>query len=682
MTGAPSGMRLEAPAPGSALFDAAKALGDSETRSLGLLPHAAWDDYGRAGHILVAVQDEELLGYAAYRIPRNEVRLAHLVVKPEARGSGVARALIAEISSRHGARRGIGLRCRRDWDANRAWPALGFVSIGEREGRGSQRLPLTEWWLDFGHPDLLSWAPGDSIVTAAIDANVFIDLHTPTSSAEAIRTRQVIESLADRVDLVVTPELFNELNRQSDATERTRLIGVAQTYPVVRAPAADVDAATWLLTSSLAFVPRTDQDRSDVRHIAWAKTAGVPVLITRDQPARRRWSDVAFEQAGVTICTPGALVAVVHEREEAGAYAPVALRATEFESRDISSHPDRALDLLAHAKGERRNDFERRLDVVAAARPNSRLTHVQGPDGESAAVIGAVAHDSSLEVTIARVRTGPLASTLAAQLTQYLRSTAEELQCSSIVLHDDNASNELVKAALADGFARSGEHTLVALTLAAQVRVHDLPAALNKAMTGLSPRNAEAVKRLADQVLQESPAALEHVFRPLRVLDSGIPTWIVPIKSPWATELFGYPEMLFPRSTALGLSTEHVYYKAVRAGEEAPGRILWYASAPTHQLFACSLLVDVRDGSATDLYRKYQRLGVYTYPQVRAIEEKAGQVRALNVTGTELLPKAVTLDRLRTLADQMGEKLNLVGSRRITSGLFAALIQEAHSHGR
>ena len=250
MTAAPSGMRLEAPAPGSTLFDAAKALGDSETRSLGLLPHAAWDDYGRAGHILVAVQDEELLGYAAYRIPRNEVRLAHLVVKPEARGSGVARALIAEISSRHGARRGIGLRCRRDWEANRAWPALGFVSIGEREGRGSQRLPLTEWWLDFGHPDLLSWAPGDSIVTAAIDANVFIDLHTTTSSAEAIRTRQVIESLADRVDLVVTPELFNELNRQSDSTERTRLIGVAQTYPVVRAPAADVDAATWLLTSS------------------------------------------------------------------------------------------------------------------------------------------------------------------------------------------------------------------------------------------------------------------------------------------------------------------------------------------------------------------------------------------------------------------------------------------------
>ncbi|MFZ1578114.1 MAG: hypothetical protein WAT47_07155, partial [Nostocoides sp.] len=44
--------------------------------------------------------------------------------------------------------------------------------------------------------------------------------------------------------------------------------------------------------------------------------------------------------------------------------------------------------------------------------------------------------------------------------------------------------------------------------------------------------------------------------------------------------------------------------------------------------------------------------------------------------------KQPKLDRLRSIADQMGEKLNLVGSRRITSGLFAALIKEAHRHGR
>lgn len=677
-----SGIRLETPPPGSAMFDAAKALGDSEARSLGLLPHAAWDDYGKAGHILVAVKGDELLGYAAYRVPRNEVRLAHLVVKPEARGSGVARTLIDEISSRHVARRGIGLRCRRDWDANRAWSSLGFVSVGEREGRGSQRLPLTEWWLDFGHPDLLSWAPGDSIVTAAIDANVFIDLHASATSTDAIRTREVIESLADRVDLVVTPELFNELNRQLDPGERSRLIAVAQTYPAVRAPVGDVDAAMQRLIASLAFAPRTDQDRSDVRQIAWAAAAGVPLLITRDQPARRRWGDVAFEEAGVTMCTPGTLVAVVHEREEAGAYAPVALRATEFESQEISSHPDRALDLLAHAKGERRKDFERHLDAVAAARPNSRLTHIRSPEGESAAIIGAVARHSTFEVTIARVRSGPFASTLAAQLTQYLRSTAAELNCSTIVMLDGNASSELVKAALADGFVISGDHTLVALTLAAEVMMSELPAALSDAMDGLSPAHAEALKRLATQTLDQSPAALEHLCRPLRLLDADIPTWIVPIKPTWASELFGYPEMLFPRSTALGLSTEHVYYKAGRAGEKAPGRVLWYASAPTGQVFACSLLVDVRDGSASDLYRKYQRLGVYKYPQVRAIEEKAGLVRALNVTGTEVFQKAITLDRLRSIAGQMGATFNLVGSHRITCDLFAALIQEARGNGK
>ena len=83
MSTKPSNFDLETPEPGSRLFARKpRSLGDSETRRVGLLPHAAWDDYAAAGHILVATRQGRLLGYTAYRVPRAEVRDRQLVVHP------------------------------------------------------------------------------------------------------------------------------------------------------------------------------------------------------------------------------------------------------------------------------------------------------------------------------------------------------------------------------------------------------------------------------------------------------------------------------------------------------------------------------------------------------------------------------------------------------------------------
>ncbi len=674
-------MQLVTPAPGSDLFNEAKALGDSESKNIGLLPHAAWDDYAASGRLLVATAANKLVGYALYRIPRNEVRIAHLVIKPEARGQGIARLLVTEIASRHQQRRGIGLRCRRDWVANSAWPALGFVSIGEREGRGAERLPLTEWWYDFGHPDLLSWAPGDSTVTAIIDANIFIDLHSLAPNTTAEQTRTLIASLSDRVDLVVTPELLNELNRQPDDHERTRLISIARSYPTVRATVADVDDAMHRLTSRLKFIPSSTQDRSDARHIAWAMATGISVLITRDQTARRRWTAASVEESGVTICTPSTLVAVVHSKEESGAYTPAALSGTEFETQEVSSTPDAALVFLDTGGSERRSEFERRMEEVSASRPHSRLTLVRDATAEPAALLGIVPNGRVLSTPLVRVQPGPLAQTLAAQMTQQLRNAAADLDCTSIRLTDPHAPGEVLKACQADGFVRDGAHNHIALTLPGLVKAHDLANVIDKALAGHSTEHSHAIRSMLSMLSVQSPAALEHALRPLHVVDADIPTWLVPIQRQWASDLFGYPEMLLPRSNSLGLSTEHVYYKAGRAGETSPGRILWYASKPTSAVFACSLLVDVQDGSAHDLYRRYQRLGVYSYADVRKIEESAGSVRALNVTDSVVLPSPVPLGRLRQLAETTGDSLNLVGSKKMSASLFASLMTEGLHRG-
>lgn len=677
-----STMNLETPAPGSRLFDEAKALGDSESRNLGLLPHAAWDDYAAAGHLLVATEQGQLLGYTAYRVPRAEVRIAHLVVHPDARGTGVARVLVEELARRHPERRGIGLRCRRDWAANQAWPALGFVSVGERAGRGSDAAVLTEWWYDFGHPDLFSWAPGDSTLTVAIDANVFLDLHGANPSEESVRTRHLIDAITDRVDLVVTPELLNELHRQEDATERKRLIQIAQTYPSLRSSAPEVDNWATRLAGDEPSHTTSEQDRSDCRHVAWAAAAGAPIVVTRDRRARRSLGVVAYETAGVTLCTPSSLASVLHEREHASAYTPAALSATELSLRDISSSPDVAASLLSNGTGERRKDYDRRLEEVAASRPNSRLTLVEDPGGEALAAVAATARGITLTVSVARIQSGPLEITLAAQIAQYLRTAARELGCSSIVVDDPHLSRALPKALQSDGFTMVSNGQLVALTIDKRVRSAELDRVLDSATNGLDGEKRESLLHMTEELATDSPAALEHALRPLRILDAGLPTWLIPIRPQWASDLFGHPAMLMPRSLGLGLSTEHVYYKTGKAGETAPGRVLWYVSGDLGgQVFACSLLMDVRDGQPKDLYRDYRRLGIYAFDDVKASADKNGSVRALNITDTELLPAPVSLTKLRSLAGSTGDKLSLVGARRISQSLFQAVVEEGHRDG-
>ena len=73
------------------------------------------------------------------------------------RRRGIARLLVDELTYRYGDRRGITVRCRRDFEANKMWLHLGFVALGDRPGRSIEGHPLTTWWRDHGHPDLMTW---------------------------------------------------------------------------------------------------------------------------------------------------------------------------------------------------------------------------------------------------------------------------------------------------------------------------------------------------------------------------------------------------------------------------------------------------------------------------------------------------------------------------------------------
>lgn len=685
------GLALRDAGNDAALLEQAIKLGDANRRYLGLLTPQAYGDYAANGTLLCTVDgDGRLLAYSAFRLPRDEIVIAHLVVDQQAKGRGLARGLVDEIGRRHQPRRGIKARCRRDFPANGMWPSLGFVALGDSPGRSRAGALLTTWWRDHGHGDLLSWDGGHpERLAAALDANVFFDLHA-AAPGRAATTRALLAGLGDRVELLVTPELHNEINRGAHDVERAALHAAAGAYPSLTGPQDRVEAIEAAIIEARGGGRRAAaSDRSDVRHVAWVAAAGVTVLVTRDERAMRNLGPAAEEVAGVRLVTPHDLVALVDEAEDTPSYRPEALLGTGYSVREAGDADRAALaSFRSAAGGEAAKEMRTILRALAAGRPASRRLLVIDPAGQPVALIGAVPRRGRLEVPLLRVTARALRATLAAQAVSVVRGLAQEADVPLIVITDPHADAEVVEAALADGFGRASSGATAAVAMPGRTTAREtelrLRGLLEKDEDGaaaLGPLLTALATLATDPTQVNLAAAVEHRMRPAVVTDAELPSFLVPIKPAWSSELFGAPAQLYERPSGLGMSLEHVYYRSARpARESAPARVLWYVSAGgplgSHAV-ACSQLAEVVEGPPAEIWRRFRRLGVYRRQDVEAAAGTAGVVRALRVADTRLLPSPVPHARLRQLAAGFGQTLNVQSPFRLSPALFAAVLEEA-----
>lgn len=672
--------------PDSDLYRKVRKLGDANRDRTGHLPFAAWDDYADKGHLLCIVEPEqaEPIAYLSYRTPRDEVAIAHLVVTDEARGGGLARQLIEHLAHQYAERRGISLWCRRDWPAHTMWPRLGFVPRGDRNGRGKDGGVLTLWWRDHGHHDLFSWqGPTERLRPIVIDNNVFLDLHGAPGPHTNQTRALLLDVLDGRVELLLTPEVHTEIDRNVPRRERARLHAVADAYPRLPVLPDRFNAMAELLASGSPRRGKRVQDESDLRHVAYAAAAGVDIVVTRDEDVITKLGPHAKAVLGLTLVNAHDLVTLLDATENAPAYWPAALLGTGYTVTELTATVENILNaFLDTGAGERKNSFRSTLRQLAGRRPEAHRLVYRDPIGEAVGLLGAYADGKVLHVSILRIKPAALAASLATQMITRLRDLATNAGVEAVRILEPHLSSVLFKAAEEDGFFPADD-ALVAIVLDKTLDCHALSSNLERAVhtlgTKLPATLAEAIQRAQQS---DAAAALEHQLRPLRLLDADLPTFLIPIKPIWSSQLFNAPPQLFGQPDSLGISKEHVYYRAPRsAGEVSPARIFWYASQPESQVVACSALIDVEQGSAEDLWRKHQRLGVYTRQNVLETAGKQGVVRCLRVADTEVLTHPVPLDRLRQLAKSSSQTLPLRSPQKINSRLFTAIMEEAR-HGR
>jgi len=670
-----------------------KQLGRAHSKTLGMMPDGAFEEYAALKQILGAVSVAgKCVGYVLFRVAKERAMIAHLCVADDWQQKGVSRALIerlVEITKAHGLR-GIGLRCRRDYEATGAWPRLGFVPLHDKPGRSLDGTELTFWWLDHHQPDLFQKpaveVPEDRRLSVVMDANVFFDLYDDSDPESAESKALMADWLQDAAELCLTDEILTEINRNTHKAERDRQRAQARRRTIFEPPQCLVAAAEAIVRP---FFPKalSEEDESDLRQVAKTIAQGVQFFVTRDE-GLLKMADRAYETCGLSILRPTSFINQLDTLQRESEYQPVRLGGSNFKARHVESQDEARLQAAfqAASNGESAAGFLKSLRLLLGSPRTCSCYVAENEQQQPLALYGFIRPKTHiLEIPLLRAARNNLAPTVSRHLlARALQLSAAEGRTVTTVT--DQQLDAVVLTALAESGFSCVDGLWMKLNLALAGPARELAARLNEIAASGSQGCKLASQMSASlktwQALPEKAGAvtLERALWPAKILDAEVPSFIVPIQPGWAQSLFDEGlanQELFGERPELVLKREQVYYRAnQKCGLEWPGRILWYVSADsdrhgTMSIRACSRLDEIIVEKPKELFRRFRRLGVYQWRDVykKADNDVDKPLMALRFSDTELFQKPVHRDWFR----KVGIKSNLQSPVAITKEQFASI---------
>jgi GNAT superfamily N-acetyltransferase len=376
-------MRVVEVTAGSPVFESVLRLWRAHSDTLGFMPRGGFDDTARAGGLLAAENpDGGLAGYVMFRrTAQRNGSITHLCVNPAHRRQGVASSLFEAVKAAFADCYEIRLRCRRDFEASALWRRLGFVAVAEVAGRGREGT-LTLWRYEMAALPLLRMlsetAQASSAVRAVIDANVFFDLDEQGDGHEESQGL-VAAWFSEFVELAVTEEILNEINRRDDKGDRGRQRSRANRFPGVARNSARESA---LLPQIADILPRDGRasGRSDVRQIAMTIAGNVTFFVTRDGDVLGA-AEALDDAFGLHVLSPHEMIRRFDELRREDLYRPRRL----FYGPGIASSLARADDIdrmadlmhVGHDAGEPKRRTLGRLRELLASPDRYQATCIE-----------------------------------------------------------------------------------------------------------------------------------------------------------------------------------------------------------------------------------------------------------------------------------------------------------------
>lgn len=654
------------------LLDKVIELGDANRNTLGHLPRGAFKEMARKRFILGAVEDGELLGYLIFRINqgRRAIVIVHLCVSSLHRGKGVSTRLLDRLKSELGAQfSSMGLTCRDDYEhAINFWKRYGFQPGYSKRSRSIKENFLTYWHLPLGG-DLFSEYQGTASIKAVLDANIVIKLRDddPLEQVQALKA----DWITKEVEFYSTKELLNEFHRDANIKRRNKSLEYVrrQFLPLEQ---ADSELCSLLYEEVCTFLhdEETPNNISDRNQIVEAIASETPYFITLDQ-AILDCSEQLLSEYGLAVMSPLEFIISIDQIENYSDYQSIRLGGVDIEYRKAKYEEFDEVKSALHNSGNRENkeEFVKLLSKISAS---ERCTlKIVKKKGKLLGALGYEVTSTHLIVHLLRTDKTNLGGILFKQLVSEVIRKAKESKIQSIHIENKYLSDERLNILASVGF-KPTERLWV-----------------KRLLFGLCEITVMENQFGDDYNLPEDSDkiySLERSLYPAKAKGLDIPTYIVPIRAYWATQLFDYVSAnasILGSKPELTWNRENVYYRSARQRSlVAPGRILWYLSGKDNNarnqcVIACSYLDDVDIGKPKELYSKYKRLGVYEWKHLYELagESIDTEVMALCFSDTEVFTNPLPLSTVQRL---LKKKATFQSPLRVSNTIFETVYSIAN----
>jgi len=658
------------------LIDKVIALGDENTKTLGLMPREGYRQHADRSCLLVATKNDDIAGFILFRktVKNRRIRIVQLCVNSNFRGKGIGDSLIDKLKDDFKSTyRGIALNCRIDYkSASKLWKRNGFYPLNEKRGRGKKETWLLQWLYDFNKNDLFTNIELTK-VRVLIDVNIIIrtrDISTATDYKKSPIIFLLSDDILSDVEYLYANETLLEITKDSNSGRRERTRRIMSQFNRLTMNPSNLDEIRNKVKKLCP--PTKENDFSDRDQISEAIANNIEYFITTDEKMQKE-CEVLSSYFSIQIFTPSQFLIHFDQIQNSSSYLPRRLGGTDAEFRKATiSDIELSIDLFHSQFGEKKGQFKSRLDEYSS-RPKS-ITNVVSVDRNTIdAIINYEILLEGISLNIIRISNLRNRYVLFNQLIAQISRAVINMQLSLVRIKESELDSEM-KRLLEEMYYREEDSYLIRTFKYGFLSKED---AVNSSVITNSADN-ESNYDLSNNELYE----IERSIFPGKVKGLDVNNYIIPIKPRWASQLFDYNVsnyLLFGAAKSLIWNRNNIYYRSVNPNVEAlPGRVFWYVSRGNKYetrvkgIVASSYIEQIIIDKPKKMFKDFEKLGVYKWKNIYELAKKDvdRSIKAIEFSDTEVFENVVPLSKIQTF---LGNRQTFQSVVRITDQEFTQI---------